>query len=77
MHQYDKVLSYIDYFSTAGEEVSTRVHNPPNMPYVSYYPDLISFIDEAYLTDLLGSEYLSYLISHIHKESYLSWSRFI
>lgn len=25
MYQYDKVLSYIDYFSTAGEEAGTWV----------------------------------------------------
>ena len=65
MHQYDKVLSYIDYFSTAGEEVGTWVHNPPDFPYVKYFPEISSFIHEVYQTDLLDTEYLPYLETHL------------
>lgn len=72
MHQYDKVLSYIEYFSTAGEEMGTWVHNPHEFPYVNYSPEMISFIHEVYKSDLIDIEYLSYLESHIPKESNLS-----
>lgn len=65
MHQYDKVLSYIDYFSTAGEKVGTWVYNPPDFPYVKYSPEISSFIHEVYQTDLLDTEYLPYLESHL------------
>ncbi|MCK9335180.1 MAG: DUF6508 domain-containing protein [Candidatus Cloacimonetes bacterium] len=72
MHQYDKVLSYIDYFSTAGEKAGTWVSKPHVFPFVNYSPEMISFIDEVYKTDLIDIEYLSYLESHIPKESNLS-----
>jgi len=72
MHQYDKVLSYIDYFSTAGEKAGTWVSKPHVFPYVNYSPEMISFIDEVYKTDLIDIEYLSYLENHIPKESNLS-----
>ena len=65
MHQYVKALSYIDYFSTAGEEVGTWVYNPPDFPYVKYSPEISSFIHEVYQTDLLDTEYLPYLESHL------------
>lgn len=65
MHQYDKVLSYIDYFSTTGEEVGTWVHNPPDFPYVNYSKEMSSFIHEVYETDLMDTEYLPYLESHL------------
>jgi len=65
MHQYEKVLSYIDYFSTAGEEVGTWVHNPPDFPYVKYSKEISSFIHEVYETDLMDKEYLPYLESHL------------
>ena len=69
MHQYDKVLSCIDYFSTAGEEVGTWVHNPPDFPYVKYFPEISSFIHEVYQTDLLDTEYLPYLESHLPRDA--------
>lgn len=72
MHQYDKVLSYIDYFSTAVEEAVTWVYNPLDFPYVNYSPEISSFIHEVYQTDLIDIEYLPYLESHIPKESNLS-----
>lgn len=72
MHQYDKVLSYINYFSTAGDEAGTWVSKPHVFPYVNYSPEMISFIDEVYKTDLIDIEYLSYLENHIPKESNLS-----
>ena len=65
MHQYDKVLSYIDYFSTAKEEVGTWVYNPPDFPYVNYSPEISAFIYEVYETDLMDTEYLPYLESHL------------
>lgn len=65
MHQYDKVLSYIDYFSTAGEEAGTWVSKPHVLPYVSYSKQITSFIDEVYKTDLIDTEYLPYLKSII------------
>jgi len=68
MHQYDKVLSYIDYFSTAGEEVGTWVHNPPDFPYVKYSSEISAFIYEVYQTDMLDTEYLPYLESHLHHD---------
>lgn len=40
MHQYDKVLSLIDYFSTTGEKAGTWVHNPHDFPYVNYSPEM-------------------------------------
>lgn len=72
MHQYDKVLSYINYFSIAGDQAGTWVSKPHVFPYVNYSPEMISFIDEVYKTDLIDIEYLSYLDSHIPKESNLS-----
>ncbi len=71
MHQYDKVLSYLDYFSTAGEEVGTWVYNPPDFPYVNYSKEMSSFIHEVYQTDLLDTEYLPYLESIIPREANL------
>jgi hypothetical protein len=71
MHQYDKVLSYIDFFSTAGEEVGTWVYNPPDFPYVNYSKEMSSFIHEVYQTDLLDTEYLPYLESIIPREANL------
>ncbi|PKN80555.1 MAG: hypothetical protein CVU48_01605 [Candidatus Cloacimonetes bacterium HGW-Cloacimonetes-1] len=68
MHQYDKVLSYIDFFSTAGEEVGTLVHKPPDFPYVNYSPEMNSFIHEVYETDLMDTEYLPYLESHLPRD---------
>lgn len=68
MHQYDKVQSYIDYFSTAGEKAGTWVYKPQVFPYVNYSQEMISFIDEVYKTDLIDSEYLSDLKSHIHPD---------
>ena len=65
MHQYDKVLSYIDYFSTAGEEVGTWVYNPPDFPYVNYSPEISAFIHEVYQSDMLDPEYLPFLESHL------------
>lgn len=65
MHRYDKVLSYINYFSTAGEEVGTWVYNPPDFPYVKYSKEISSFIHEVYETDLMDTEYLPYLESHL------------
>lgn len=72
MHQYNKVLSYIDYFSTAGEEVGTWVHHLPNILYVNYSPEMISFIDEVYKTDLLDTEYLPYLENHLPLDANLT-----
>jgi hypothetical protein len=72
MHQYDKVLSYIDYFSTAREDVGTWVHNPPDLPYVNYSKEIISFIDEVYKTDLMDTEYLPYLESIIPRDAKLA-----
>jgi len=72
MHQYDKVLSYIDYFSTAGEEAGTWVYKPHVFPFVNYSPETTSFIDEVYKTDLIDIEYLPYLESHNPKELNLS-----
>lgn len=69
MHRYDKVLSYIDYFSTAGEEVGTWVYNPPDFPYVKYSPEISAFIYEVYQTDLLDTEYLSYLESFLPRDA--------
>jgi hypothetical protein len=69
MHQYDKVLGYIDFFSTAGEEAGTWVHNPPDFPYVKYSPEISSFIHEVYQTDLLDTEYLLYLESHLPRDA--------
>lgn len=69
MHQYDKVLSYIDYFSTAVEEVGTWVYNPPDFPYVKYSPEISSFVHEVYQTDLLDTDYLPYLESHLHRDA--------
>ena len=61
MHQYEKVLSYIDYFSTAGEKTGTWVYNPLNSLYLNYSPEISSFILEVCQTDLIDTEYLSYL----------------
>jgi hypothetical protein len=75
MHQYDKVLSYIDYFTSAGEEVSTLVHNPPNKPYLNYSSEMISFIQEVYQVGLLDTEYLPYLERHLqHKANYTEYT---
>ncbi len=72
MHQYDKVLSYIDYFCTAGEEVGTWVFNPPDFPYVNYSSEMLSFIDEVYKTDLIDTEYLPYLESIFPRDAKLA-----
>jgi len=72
MHQYDKVLSYIDYFSTAGEEVGTWVRNPPDFPFVNYSKEMSSFIHEVYETDLVDTEYLPYLESHLPRDANLA-----
>ncbi len=61
MAQYDKLLSYIDYFSAAGKEVGTWVHKPGEFPYVNYSEELSPFIHEVYKTDLMDTEYLPYL----------------
>jgi len=76
MHKYDKGLSYIDYFSTSGKEIGTCMHNSPDFPYLNYSQEMSSFIHEVYHTDIMDTEYLPFLLSHIHKESYLNWSRF-
>lgn len=47
MHKYNKVLSYIDYFYTTGEEAGTLVSEPYVYPYVNYTPEMMSIIDEA------------------------------
>ena len=39
MHQYDKVLSYINYFSTAGDGQDLGV-KPHVFPYVNYTPEM-------------------------------------
>ncbi|HOD18073.1 MAG TPA: DUF6508 domain-containing protein [Candidatus Cloacimonadota bacterium] len=72
MHQYDKVLSYIDYLSTATEEVGTWVHKPHILPYVNYSQELSSFIHEVYQTDLMDTEYLTYLESHLPRDAKLA-----
>ena len=72
MHQYDKVQSYIDYFSTAGEEAGSWVSKPHVFPFVNYSPETTSFIDEVYKTDLIDIEYLPYFESHNPKELNLS-----
>ncbi|MCK9610430.1 MAG: hypothetical protein M0R67_04545 [Candidatus Cloacimonas sp.] len=61
MQQYDKVLSYIDFFSAAGEDVGTWVHNPPYFPYVNYSKEMSFFIHEVNETNLMDTEYLPYL----------------
>ena len=71
MQQYDKVLSYIDYFSTAGEKAGTWVSKPHVFPYVNYSKEMSSFIHEVYQTDLLDTEYLPYLESIIPREANL------
>lgn len=74
MHQYDKLLSYIDYFSTAGEEVGTWAYKPPDFPYVNYSKEMSSFIHEVYETDLMDTEYLPYLESHLpHGANYAEY----
>jgi hypothetical protein len=40
MHQYDKVLSYIDYFSTVGEEVGVLLYDPPYTLCLKYHQKL-------------------------------------
>ncbi|MDD2230831.1 MAG: DUF6508 domain-containing protein [Candidatus Cloacimonetes bacterium] len=65
MHQYDKVLSYINYFSTAGDEAGSWVSKPHVFPYVNYTPEMNSFIHEVCQTDLIDTEYLPYLESHL------------
>jgi len=69
MHQYDKFLSYIDFFSTAGEEAGMWVYNPPAFPYVNYSPEISSFIHEVYQTDLLDTEHLPYLETHLPRDA--------
>jgi hypothetical protein len=68
MHEYNKVPSYIDYFSTSGEEIGTWVHNPPNLTYMSYSSEMLSFIHKVYQPDLIDAEYLPYLESHLPHE---------
>ncbi|MCK9558050.1 MAG: DUF6508 domain-containing protein [Candidatus Cloacimonetes bacterium] len=72
MHQYDKVLSYIDYFSTGRDEVGTWVYKPQVFPYVNYSPEMSSFIHEVYETDLMDTEYLPYLESHLPRDANLA-----
>lgn len=62
--QYDKILGYIDYFSTAGEEAGTFIVDTPGLPYCRYSSELSSFIHEVYQTDLMDTEYLPYLERH-------------
>ena len=68
-HQYDKLLSYIEYFSTAGEEVGTWVCESSVFPYVNYSKELLSFIDAVYETDLIDKEYLPYLEQHFPRDN--------
>ncbi|GAB1468953.1 hypothetical protein MASR2M64_17210 [Candidatus Cloacimonadota bacterium] len=65
MHKYEKLLSYIDDFSTAGKEVGTWVNKPPYFPYVRYSEEMSSFINEVYQTDLMDTEYMPYLDQHL------------
>lgn len=69
MHQYDKVLSYIDYFSTAVEEAGSWVSKPHFFPYVKHSQEISSFIDEVYQTDLLDTEHLPYLETHLPRDA--------
>ena len=72
MHQYDKVLSYIDYFSTVGEKAGTWVYKPLDSPYLNYSPEISSFILEVCQTDLIDTEYLPYLESIIPRGANLT-----
>lgn len=58
MHEYNKVPSYIDYFSTSGEEIGTWVYKLPNLTYMSYSSEMLSFIHKVYQPDLIDAEYL-------------------
>lgn len=74
MPQYDKLLSYIDYFPTVGEEVGSWVNNPPDFPYVNYSNEMSSFIHEVYETDFMDTEYLPYLEQHLpHDANYADY----
>lgn len=61
MHEYNKVPSYIDYFSTSGEEIGTWVHKLPNLTYMSCSSVMLSFIHKVYQNDLIDTKYLPYL----------------
>lgn len=65
MNKYEKLLSYIYYFTTAGEEAGTWMNTPPDFPYVKYSKEISSFIHEIYETDLMDTEYLSHLKEHL------------
>jgi hypothetical protein len=50
------------------------VFNPPDFPYVNYSKELSSFIHEVYKTDLMDTEYLPYLESHLpHGANYADY----
>ena len=72
MHEYNKVPSYIDYFSTSGEEIGTWVHKLPNLTYMSYSSEMLSFIHKVYQPDLIDAEYLPYLESHLPNKKNLA-----
>lgn len=58
-------MSYIDYFSKAGGEIGEWVTKPSEFPYVDYSEKMLSFIEEVSQTDLLDTEYLTYLKDHV------------
>ena len=72
MPQYDKLLSYIDYFSAAGKDEGTWVLKPGEFPYVNYSEVLSSFIKDVHETDLMDSEYLPYLKEHLPPKTKLA-----
>lgn len=45
------------------------MYNPPDFPYVNYSPEISSFIHEVYQTDLLDTEYMSYLESLLPRDA--------
>ncbi len=61
MGQYDKILSYLDYFQKAGEEAGTWVHREGYFSYVDYVQEFLNFHDEVYKTDLIDTKYLEHL----------------
>ncbi|MCB5270428.1 MAG: DUF6508 domain-containing protein [Candidatus Cloacimonetes bacterium] len=72
MSQYDKLFSYIDYFSAAGKEEGSWVLKPGEFPYVNYSELLSSFIKDLHETDLMDSEYLSYLKENLPAQAKLA-----
>ena len=72
MPQYDKLLSYIDYFSTAGKEEGTWVLKPQEFPYLNYSELLSSFIKDVHETDLMDTDYLPYLKEHLPAKTKLA-----